>query len=325
MPRMKLLAASLCWLSLAGGCAMAPAPEKQALEVRPLERVSHGTTSPALYELGRYHQAQGRYAEAAAAYREALAQDPRHVQARNAQGIVLSLVGRHEEAVQELQAAIAQEPKAAYLHNNLGYAYLLQGRGDEAAAALARAELLDPSSQRVAANLRLANRKGPDKTEAAANRGIGSTGIAEARAVVPAPTDRAHIVHVAPGVYELKVPAASPPRQIEIKPFHFEVANGNGVQGMARRVAGHLSERGLPKARVSNQKPFNQHTTVVQYRPGYRAEADLVGSRLPQKAELVMADNLASDVQIRLVLGRDLTPHMAAFQGQERKILVALK
>jgi len=325
MPKMKLLATSLCCLSLAGGCAMGPAPEKHSLAVRPVERVSHGATSPALYELGRYHQAQGKYAEAAAAYREALANNPQHVQAHNALGIVFSLLGRHEEAVQELKAAIALEPKAAYLHNNLGYAYLLQGRSDEAATALAQAKLFDPSSQRVAANLKLANKQDSAKPESAAERGFEGTGLAAPRAMAHAQAEGAHIVRVAPGIYELKTAAASPPPQDVIKPFHFEVANGNGVQGMARRVAGHLSARGLAKARVSNQKPFNQQTTVVQYRPGYRAEASLLSSRLPQKPELVMADNLASDVQVRLVLGRDLYPHVASFQGQERKIRLALR
>ena len=38
---------------------------------------------------------------------------------------------------------------------------------------------------------------------------------------------------------------------------------------MARRLGEQLAAAGLPKARLTNQKPFQQIVTEIQYRNGY--------------------------------------------------------
>src|SRR6185369_13497067 len=67
----------------------------------------------------------------------------------------------------------------------------------------------------------------------------------------------------APERYLPTFPAAAPPR--------IEIANGNGVTGMAARLGALLRANGLVhRALLSNVPPFDVSTTVVHYRAGFR-------------------------------------------------------
>ena len=98
--------------------------------------------------------------------------------------------------------------------------------------------------------------------------------------------------------------------------YRLEVSNGNGVTGMARKVGGLLKTAGLPRARLTNQKPFQQRVTEVQYRVGYELAAASLSSRLPNHPAIVKADGLRSTVDVRLVLGSDLPRNVALVEPQ---------
>jgi tetratricopeptide (TPR) repeat protein len=101
------------------------------------------------------------------------------------------------------------------------------------------------------------------------------------------------------------VPAQDEPA-VEVLAMRLEVSNGNGVLGMAARVSQWLASQGVVKtARLTNQKPFEQETTIVQYRSGQEEAALRVARSLPApaKAEPAPTDGLRGDV--RVVLGRD--------------------
>lgn len=93
--------------------------------------------------------------------------------------------------------------------------------------------------------------------------------------------------------------------------YRLEVANGNGVTGMARRIGGLLIAIGEPKPRLTNQKPFVQPTTVVQYREGFEQEAAALCARLPGHPVPSVAPHLRPGTDVRIVLGRDLPQHVA--------------
>jgi hypothetical protein len=82
-----------------------------------------------------------------------------------------------------------------------------------------------------------------------------------------------------------------------------EIANGNGISGMARRFRNLLGQLGIPVNRLSNEKPYRQLTTTIQYRPGFEKQAASLQKALQGKAELASRQLSASDV--RLVLGKD--------------------
>ena len=89
-----------------------------------------------------------------------------------------------------------------------------------------------------------------------------------------------------------------------------EVSNGNGITGMAkhyRMVLGHL---GILVDRISNDKPYRQVATTIQYRPGFEQHAANLQKALQGKVQLASRELQSSDV--RLVLGKDAAHSLAA-------------
>ncbi|MBS1170247.1 MAG: hypothetical protein H6R01_1165 [Burkholderiaceae bacterium] len=101
-------------------------------------------------------------------------------------------------------------------------------------------------------------------------------------------------------------PALEPGEHLAESAYQFEIANGNGITGMARRTLAVLVEQGLPHARLTNFKPYRQKQTVIHYRAGYRDQALALSQKLAQKAVLRQDENLRSGTDIKLVLGKDM-------------------
>lgn len=91
------------------------------------------------------------------------------------------------------------------------------------------------------------------------------------------------------------------------------VANGNGVKGMARKVADYLAGRGYRATSVYDLRPFNKIITRIEYRKGYASQAIKLGDHLPGKVAYVESVGLRTD--IRLVLGHDIKRSMAAWSS----------
>jgi len=127
-------------------------------------------------------------------------------------------------------------------------------------------------------------------------------------------------------VYELRTNAA--PTQAaeksnpETRKFHLEVSNGNGVTGMAKKVANFLHVDGLPTARLTNQKPYQLPTSQIQYREGYQAEALRLKSSLPNPSALIQSEGLRVDIDVRLVLGKDAIANLSQFENGKVKVAV---
>lgn len=117
---------------------------------------------------------------------------------------------------------------------------------------------------------------------------------------------------------------AAVPASPAAKPFRIEVSNGNGVAGLARKVAGFLDGEGYSGARLTNQKPFRVLSSQVQYRSGYREQAQSLVSTLPGHSALVQTNDLRGDISIRVVLGKDLAGNVADFERSQGKIRLTL-
>jgi hypothetical protein len=93
--------------------------------------------------------------------------------------------------------------------------------------------------------------------------------------------------------------------------LRLDVANGNGVKGMARKVAGYLSGRGYRATGVYDLRPFDKAATRIEYRKGYESQAIKLGDQLPGKVAYVESDALRSNV--RLVLGHDIKNNLVVW------------
>ena len=151
------------------------------------------------------------------------------------------------------------------------------------------------------------------------------------------------LVQLAANVYELKTrvpPAAVPvpapiavaaaPKPVvqalaqagKVRMARLEVANGNGVTGMARRFRSLLGQMGIPVDRLSNEKPYNQVATTIQYSPGFERQAAGLQKALQGKAQLASRQLTATDV--RLVLGKDASLTLTAATEAAGLSLVAM-
>jgi Flp pilus assembly protein TadD len=121
--------------------------------------------------------------------------------------------------------------------------------------------------------------------------------VAVAAAPAPAVTPQPVPVAVAAAV-----PATAAPR--------LEISNGNGVTGLAKRYRSVLGKLGILASRITNARPFHQQASVIQYRPGFAAQAANLQSTLPGRTALQQSATL-THADVRLLLGKDAPSQLA--------------
>lgn len=120
----------------------------------------------------------------------------------------------------------------------------------------------------------------------------------------------------------VKPAAQDVPQETKLRMARLEVANGNGVTGMARRFRHLLGAMGIPVDRLSNDKPYKQVSTTIQYSPGFEKQAASLQKALQGKAQLTSKQLASADV--RLVLGKDASQSLAAATEAAGLSLVAM-
>jgi tetratricopeptide (TPR) repeat protein len=320
-------------------------PVQRELLVQPALQVRHSgnETANAYYQMGKYHQERGDLELALTAFNYAIAREPRHLEARNAAASIHAQQGRLDQARAMMLAVVADFPRASQSHNNLGYIEYLRGDYAGASAAMRQALLIDPRNERARNNLRLAETALAGRAVPALAPQASAAPVLAAAA--PAPASVAHAVpgptmalrQVVPNVYELKrnvasasvepkpapapvvaraepkaVPAPAPaPVTTAAKAGRLVIANGNGAKGLARRASGMLGKHGMKVAAVVNERPFGQSETRIQYREGYRQQAEALRSVVRGKLVLVATRNMAANADVRLLLGKDAVAVLA--------------
>ncbi|MBZ0093769.1 MAG: tetratricopeptide repeat protein [Sulfuricella sp.] len=304
-----------------------------------------GTFAEARNGLGVNYAMQGRQQEALEQFRLAVQQAPNAAHIHNNLGYALYLSGSYAEAASALERAVALEPANQAAHTNLALALGKAGDRGKAVQVMAQA-----ASPQPAENVPPVAQEAQQALALPKDWGVITQA---ARKPVPQVESRIQAVQVEPNVYELReradvqvVSAARPQQQASVqpkerdrvaaqaaqpvskvvkaapaaRPYRIEVSNGNGVTGMARKVAGFLGGEGYSRARLTNQKPFQVTSSQVLYRSGYREQAQSLVSTLPGKPGIAQADNLRGDITIRVVLGKDVAGNVAYFERSQGKI-----
>ena len=263
----------------------------------------------------------GRYADAETALRHAVALAPARTYVRNNLGYVLLLGGKPGEAVLELKAVVEQDGDSAIAKENLRDAMARSN----VAARVAVSAPLTPAAPLVAAGVAgvaevaaVASATSPLSVPTASHRAAPATppamrwGFEPTIASIEQSAASASDANVSasltmagpPDGLSVPMPLAAVPTS-KVPMSRLEISNGNGVAGMAARVGRWLATQGLQADRLTNQQPFAQQQTVIQYRNGHAEAALRVARSLPAnaKAELAPLQGLRSDV--RVVIGRD--------------------
>ena len=256
------------------------------------------------------------------------------VETNNVLAVLQAQRGQYRDAEQLLLASITLAPRTAYLYNNLGYVYLLTGQYERAKATFEQAARMNPEDAHVRANLAKVSERMVKIAETASKP---PPDVAPALPTLAAKADTLTIVtpaagtlviaRVAPNVYEIRDPSrptplrstpppvakASPPQDIR----RLDVVNGNGVAGMAKRVAIQLhASTDLPMARLFNRTPYDQRTTLIQYRDGLLAAAIRLQGELPGPSNVSPLNTQApAAADIRIFLGRDAVSWPVAWSG----------
>jgi tetratricopeptide (TPR) repeat protein len=92
--------------------------------------------------------------------------------------------------------------------------------------------------------------------------------------------------------------------------LRLEVANGNGVNGMAARVRKYLRDQGSNVIGIYDADNFDYDETLLYYRNGSRIAAEGLAERLPLTGiRLIETENLRQETDARLVIGKDYLPY----------------
>jgi hypothetical protein len=86
-----------------------------------------------------------------------------------------------------------------------------------------------------------------------------------------------------------------------------EIANGNGVNGMAGRLQYFLKERGFKVVKITNANTFEHITTKIFYNNGHRKDVDHLIQEIafcPDERSIIELKNFGR--RIKIIIGKDI-------------------
>jgi hypothetical protein len=295
--------------------------------------------------------AEGKLDEATILLTQLVRDYPRVAYLQNNLAYVHLLRGEPDAAIPALEQALALEPGNARALNNLGLVQTaLVEKRDRLTAALSLADVIvgkaggsaDAPVTKMAAPASAADSAA--NAIAAAKQATSLVQPATVVANLPSselqfPQSSMEVVQVLPNVIELRPRQASAPVMAERRKerlvkaasqaedktlvstpppprsFRFDVANGNGVPGMAHKMRDALARRGIQAGRITNKRPFNTQSTEIQYLAGFEKEAERVRSAMGAHVVMTPVSVIAGSQDVRLVLGKDAVGY-AALMGE---------
>jgi len=84
-----------------------------------------------------------------------------------------------------------------------------------------------------------------------------------------------------------------------------------------------LQQKGYVVARLTNQVPYNQATTEIQYRRGQENQARRLNTLLAVQANVVESSHLSPAVGVRILLGRDIAQRSMVTDSETRQPALA--
>ncbi|GHD71633.1 tetratricopeptide repeat protein [Vogesella fluminis] len=292
--------------------------------------------------LGSLYAGQHQFELAIMEFQLALAAAPDTAHFYNNLGYAYYLQGRPVEAAAMLEKAASLKPGDAKITTNLNLALAQKAQAELVQQAFAPATVSPPAAAAgntvappVTETRMAAPTVEPASQPAAAEVATpspalpaASSPVAEpAPAIVPPPAPAGQPQTTEPAAPTMLAAARPAPAKEAAPPARtalYEVSNGNGITGMARRVNQALLAQGYPAARLTNSKPFRQPVTVVEYRPGYAGVAARLSASLPLKPAIAEKTGLRQNTDVRLVLGRDVMTRFALVTPGPRETRVAL-
>jgi len=303
--------------------------------------------------LGISYDLLGDFPKAMESYQAALRINPDIDYIQNNLGYSYLLQERFVEAIEAFSKAVTLNSRNERYHNNLGLAYAMNAELDKAFEAFKRGgnetkayeKLAQFCQQKGLPNLA---REYQDKARPAASVPARASVEPTAPSADPSPVkeeraetkeevetkERTEIaeqllpkIDVATAVPDetalSQTPPPAHPSLPPMKEIGIEVSNGNGINQMARKVGGYLTEMGMKVARLTNAKKFDQEKTKILYLNGYQTEAEYVAEQLPAGKENLEAVKRFDrpDIRVKVLIGKDLAPYKEVFNRERKKVV----
>lgn len=97
----------------------------------------------------------------------------------------------------------------------------------------------------------------------------------------------------------------SAPAAINKSTIKLEVLNGNGINGSAAAVKASLEKLGFSVSKLTNARNFNYAESIIYYKTGKQAEAELVKDALTGRTVTIQnSDSVAGSYDVVLVVGK---------------------
>lgn len=197
--------------------------------------------------------------------------------------------GQHQKAIIEFKKAIHSYPEYITAHNALGMAYDAVSDYENAELAYSKAISLNPKLAYLYNNL-----------------GYSYLCRGDHDAAVQYFEKAANLDGKKSRINNNLQLARSKNKEKGSRSVGIEVANGNGVNGMARRTAGYLEKKGLNVYKISDAQHFGFSKTKILYKDGYLQEAYMVAKLIPGYQDFTKLNSLSSsNLHVRLLLGRN--------------------
>jgi Flp pilus assembly protein TadD len=285
----------------------------------------------------------GGYNQAIHFYKLALAINSNLDYVYNNLGYSYLLSGKYDLAIEAFHKAISLNNRNKRYHNNLGFAYTQKGQFDLAF------EQFKHAGDEISANRKLAQhlyREGKyDLARKYNNKAIQLEAYADKTA--SAPSSRLEKFSETSSRVERKY-AESKPAAVTAdadqksseeekgsvseylsfsrsqKNYHvlaeIEVLNGNGIEGIARRVGNYLKKKGFNVTRLRNANSYNHIESKVFYGSGQVEDAYRLIQEIPIHPNMQNIIELKDlNNKIRLLIGKDMVSHNdAIFKSVEK-------
>ncbi len=95
-----------------------------------------------------------------------------------------------------------------------------------------------------------------------------------------------------------------------------EISNGNGINGMARRMGNFLRNKGYNVVRLTNADNFSHAETIIYYQMEYLHDAYHVAQQIPGYQNMGKRERFdRSNINIKVLIGKDTAPYNKMFSG----------
>lgn len=274
---------------------------QKAIELTPTATYLHNN-------LGYAYLLQERYGEAATAFEEALHFDPQNQKASRNLATIHKRMDKRREESEQMAVSPVRPQKPEELTGNIPQTLTTQ----------------PPASQplvQIASNV-YEFRNDHERPQATSH----AIDIAEptAHPVTASPTLQP--IHLTPIVADRAEKAVSKKENTfaAAPTQRIEVSNGNGVTGMARNIASYLKQFGFDNTRLTNHQTFQQAHTEIHYHLNAHALAEQISQLMPAQVKIMETTELREDIQLKIVVGRDIASEMAYFTVKEAVQLAKL-